>query len=148
MIKKTDSSSRRSEIISRARVKYIDTGITKNITKALRLYLENDAGPDEQIPLFITSPEVHQVEEILKQIRPRCDECDSELFLKTGARDPEGKKYPTAWICKNCNLEIYSDRSPAEWLEELKDEARKQNLQRSDESISGDVPAMRPGPEI
>ena len=127
--------NRRNEIIERARAKYIDTGITNNITEALAAYLENDAAPDEQVPLFITTPEIHQVSEILKQVRPRCDDCDSELFLKTGARDPEGEKYPTAWICKNCNLEIYSDKSPAEWLEELKDEARKQNLQRPDEPV-------------
>ena len=142
-----DLHAHRQNIIGRATKKY-SNGITRNITEALRLYLENDAGPDEQIPLFITTPEIHQVNEILKQIRPRCDECDSELYMKTGAQDPEGKRYPTAWICKNCKLEIYSDKSPAEWLEELKDEARKQILQRPDESISGDVPAMRPEPEV
>ena len=138
----------REEMLQKARDVYVRSGITRNITEALRLYLANDAGQDEQIPLFITTPEIHQVSEILKQIRPRCDDCNSELFLKTGAQDPEGKRYPTAWICKNCGIEIYSDLSPAEWLEELKDEARKQNLQRPDESISGDVPAMRPEPEI
>ena len=138
----------RERVIAKARQKYIATGVTKNITEALELYVATDADPDEQIPLFITTPEIHQMAEILKQIRPQCDECDSELYMKTGAMDPEGKRYPTAWICKNCGIENYSDLSPAEWLEELKDEARKQNLQRSDESISGDVPAMRPGPEI
>ena len=147
-MKEPTAANKRDSLIGKARWLYIATGITRNITEALRLYLANDAGPDEQIPLFITTPEIHQVSEILQQIRPRCDDCDSELYMKTGARDPQGKEYPTSWICKNCNLEIYSDRSPAEWLEELKDEARKQNLQRPDESISGDVPAMRPGPEV
>lgn len=115
----------RDEIIDRAREKYIMPGITNNITDALALYLKNDAPEDEQIPIWIITPEIHQMREILKQIRPRCDECGEELYLKTGAVDPHGVKYRTAWLCKNCEIEYYSDKSPAEWLEELQDEARK-----------------------
>ena len=130
-----DTMVYRELILQTARVKYIDTGITSNITEALRLYLENDAEPNEQVPLFITTPELQQVRELLKIIRPRCDDCDSELFLKTGARDPEGEKYPTAWICKNCGIEYYSNKSPAEWLKELKDEARKQSLHEPNKPV-------------
>ena len=138
----------REEIISRARSKYIDTGKTLNITEALRLYLKNDAGPDEQIPLFITSPEIHQVQEVLKQVRPRCDECDSDLHLQVNARDPVGKAYPTAWVCKKCGMIYYSDKTPAEWLKELQDETRKQNLRKPDEPDQSDVPPGREGPPI
>ena len=133
----------RDLLIHNARYKYIATGITNNITEALRLYLANDAGPDEQVPLFITTPEVHQVREILKQIRPRCDECDSELHLQVIARDPAGKEYPTAWVCKNCRIEYYSDKTAAEWLEELKLETRKQGLRNADEPDRADLPAGR-----
>ena len=118
----------RVNLINRAISQYVASGLTSNITDALRLYLENDAGPDEQIPLFITTPEIHQVKEILKQIRPRCDECDSELYMQVAARDHRGRNYPTAWICKNCGIEYYSDKTATEWLKELQDEARKQNL--------------------
>jgi len=118
----------REQIIYRSLLKYLHTGITNNITEALRLYLENDAGPDEQIPLFITSPEIHQVEKVLEGIRPRCEECDAELYLQINARDSTGRAYATAWVCKCCGVEYYSDKSPAEWLKELQDETRIQNL--------------------
>jgi len=138
----------RDEIIDRALIKYIDSGITKNITEALRMYLENDAGPDEQIPLFITSPEIHQVEQILKQVRPRCDDCSAELHLQVDARDPGGKAYPTAWVCKNCGIVYYSDKTPAEWLKELEIEARKQNLRIPDEPGAAVVPPGQQAPQV
>lgn len=125
----------RQRVILHARDKYIATGLTRNITEALRMYLENDAGADEQIPLFITTPELHQVRKLLEMDRPRCDDCDGELHLKINARDPEGKLYPTAWVCKSCGIEYYSDLTPDDWLKELKDETRKQNIQRPNESI-------------
>lgn len=134
----------RIEIINKARLKYIRTGITRNITEALKLYLENDAGPDEQIPLFISSPEIHKIRKVLEEIRPRCDECGEECHLQINARDPAGKTYPTSWICKNCGLEYFSYMTPAEWLKELQDETRKQNLRRPDEPDRPDVPDMQP----
>lgn len=131
----------REDIINKARELYINTGKTRNITEALRLYLEHDAGPDEQIPLWITTPEIHQVRKILEQIRPRCDECDAELHLQVNARDPEGKAHPSAWTCKNCGVVYYSELTPAEWLKELRNETRQQNLRKPDEPGSVDVPA-------
>lgn len=109
----------RNQILNRAREKYILTGITKNITEALKLYLEKDATPEEQIPLFISTPEIHRLKEVLKTVRPRCDECDSELQMQVNARDITGKEYPTAWVCKKCGLINYSDKTPEEWLREL-----------------------------
>ena len=126
---------KRLTIINKASRLYVDTGITRNITEALRMYLENDAGPDEQIPLFITTPEIHQLQKILKQVRPRCDECDSELHFQVNAHDPTGQTYPTAWICKTCGIEYYSDKTPAEWLEELRLETRKQSLHEPDKPL-------------
>lgn len=143
-----DNNEQRELLIALARAKYIDTGITRNITEALRMYLENDAGPDEQIPLFITSPEIHRLRTVLKHVRPRCDDCDSELLMHVNARDPDGKIYPTAWVCKNCGIEYYSDKSPEEWLKELRVEAREQNISNHDEFINASVPAGRQTPEI
>jgi len=125
----------RERIIDKARIKYINSGITNNITEALRLYLKNDAGPDEQIPLFITSPEIRQVAKVLEQVRPRCDECDSDLHMQVNARDPAGKAYPTAWVCKKCGMIYYSDKTPSEWLKELQDETRKQSLHKPDKPV-------------
>jgi len=121
-------TEKREEIIAQAKKLYIKTGITRNITEALDLYLKNDASADEQISLYITSPEIHRIAATLAQIRPTCDECDSELFLQVHARDPNGKMHATAWACKSCGLVEYSDLTPAEWLEELNNENREQNL--------------------
>ena len=137
----------RERIIALARAKYIDTGTTRNITDALRLYLA-DAPPNEQIPLWITSPEIHQIRKILEQIRPTCDDCGTELHLQIKAQDPSDKTYPTAWCCKVCGMIYYSDKTPAEWLEELQDETRKQNLQKSDESGQGNMPTGRQSSKI
>ena len=137
----------RELMIQSSRTKYIDTGITKNITEALRLYLQ-DVDPDEQVPLFITTPELHQVREILIHSRPQCDECDGELHLQIGAKDRDGKTWPTAWMCKTCGIEYYSDKTAAEWLEELRIEARKQNIPEADKPHGPAMPAMRKVPEI
>lgn len=133
----------RDIILARAREKYIRTGVTKSITLALTWYLERDAGPDEQIPLFVTTPELHQLRTVMTSIRPRCDECDTELNMQMNARDPNGKVHPTAWICKKCNVIYFSELTPAEWLKEIQDEARKQNLRKPDEPFPGDMPAGR-----
>lgn len=118
----------RELIIHKSRARYMHTGITRSTTEALRLYLKNDAGPDEQIPLFVTTAETDQLRTIMTSIRPRCDECDAELHLQVTARDPAGKTHPTAWSCKKCGVVYYSELTPAEWLKEIQDEARKQNL--------------------
>lgn len=118
-------TDRRERIIQKACEKYIDGVQTRNITEALRMYLENDAGADEQIPLFITTPELHQVRKHLEMERPHCDDCDGELHMKINAHNPDGKLYPTAWICKSCGIEYYSELTPDDWLKELQIETRK-----------------------
>lgn len=118
-------SEKRETIIGLARGKYIETGATRNITEALRMYLENDAGPDEQIPLFITTPEISRIKSLLKTIRPECEECGEALRMQIKGRDPEGQQYPTAWICNGCGLVEYSDKTPEEWIEILSNEDRK-----------------------
>jgi uncharacterized protein with PIN domain len=116
----------RSEVVNKARAKYINTGITLNITEALRMYLENDATPEEQIPLVITTPVNHQIKKELENIRPTCDECNGNLFMQVGATDfVNGQIYPTAWVCHKCNKIEYSDKTPEQWLEILKNENRQ-----------------------
>ena len=138
----------RSIVINKARAAYILTGRTLNITDALRMYLEDYPELHNLIPLYITSPEIHQMRRILEQIRPRCDECDSELFLQVFAVDPAGRQHPTAWQCKNCGMVYFSELTPAEWLKELRDETRKQNLLKSNEPSPVDMPTGREAPSI
>lgn len=131
----------REDVIAKAREKYIATGVTKNITIALEMFLKNDALVDELIPLFITSPEINQLSKILEEIRPSCDECGSELYFQTGGVDPEGKKWPTSWYCKNCETVYYSDKTPTDWLIVLQYEARNQKLHEPNEPNPGTLPA-------
>jgi hypothetical protein len=51
---------KRQIIISKAMDKY-GLSVNRHIGKALELYLKNDATEDEQIPLFITKPEIHKL---------------------------------------------------------------------------------------
>ena len=118
----------RDEIIAHARMLYIDTGVTRNITEALRMFLEQVADPDEMIEIFITSPEQHQIREVLKFGRPECDFCDTEMHLKICATDMHGVTHQTSWLCKNCGYEFYSDLTPRQWLEELRSEARREKI--------------------
>jgi RNase P subunit RPR2 len=116
----------RREIINKAREKYIKTGITINITEALKLYLEKDATSKEKIPLMITTPVHHQIKQELKTIRPTCDDCSGDLYMQINAICfNTGIRYPTAWVCSSCNKIEYSDKTPEQWLEILKNENRQ-----------------------
>lgn len=106
----------RKQVIRKAKLKY--SSVTKNITEMLYLYLKNDATPEEQIPLFITTPYIHKLKEVLKHVRPKCEECNEDLKMKIEAIDIYGNKYPTAWICK-CGIIEYSDKTPKEWIDIL-----------------------------
>ena len=115
----------RDEIIRKACDKYINSGITLNITEALRLYLKHDASSEEQIPLFITSPATHKIKTLLEKNRPTCDECGAVLFMQTDTRDAGGILYPTAWVCNVCGRIEYSSLTQEEWLKELQNENRE-----------------------
>jgi ribosomal protein S27AE len=114
----------REEIIQKAREKYINSGITMNITEALRLYLAHDATPEEQIPLFVTSPATHKIKTLLETNRPKCDDCGAGLFMQIDVRDVNGTLYPTAWVCNACGRIEYSDWTQEQWLRVLQNENR------------------------
>jgi hypothetical protein len=113
----------RDQVIQSAHQKYILSGVTKNITEALEMYLKNDASEEEKIPLFISTPEVHQVKKMLEYVRPHCDDCDSELFMQTNAVDMHGIKHPTSWNCNKCGRIEYSEKTLSEWMEILQSES-------------------------
>jgi len=123
------NEAHRAMVIHKAAEKYIKTGITNNITDALRRYLDSDAGPDEQIPIFITSPLLQAIRSALRSARPTCDECRTGINLQNGATDQAGRKWLTAWICPKCHRIEYSNQSLSEWLEILKSEIRRGAVQ-------------------
>jgi hypothetical protein len=120
----------RQIVVDKACRLYIDTGKTLNITEALRLYLQNDANPEEIIPLMITAPGTQRLRQVLKSTRPDCIECGEQLKLGSNVVDASGKIWATAWTCASCGMIYYSNKTPADWLKELTDEARQQNIRR------------------
>jgi ribosomal protein S27AE len=118
----------REIVLARACAKYIDSGQTKNITTALRLYLKNDAGPDEQIDVFIIDPIDRALRSVLKTTRPECELCGGLLMLQYHAVDFSKKVWPTAWHCPKCGVIEYSDQTPEQWLRILEDEAGSKDL--------------------
>lgn len=116
-----DNTDHRQAIIRKAREKYIKTGITKNLSCALALYLETDATTGEQIPLRITTPERHQVRQQLNKYRPECHSCGNPLRLKINAVDPAGQAWPSSLVCTQCGLEYFSDLTLSDWKTVLQD---------------------------
>ncbi len=113
-------TTRRAIIVNAARTEFIATGKTNNISEAMRLYIKAHSEECGEVPVFISTPEKHQLRELMKLERPTCETCGGQLFLRQNAVSPEGREYATAWLCKDCGRIEYSDKSVADWLRELK----------------------------
>lgn len=98
--------------------------ITNNITTAWELYQKIVA--EEEMSIFITNAQVeHLKQNPLKDLqRPKCPECGEDMVLKIGAVDMNGKQWATAWACKPCMIEIYSEDSVETWRKKLIDVKR------------------------
>lgn len=105
----------RNNIIAKARKKYIPSR-TKNISRALELYLKNDT--KERIPLTInkrTRPK--NIADLIG--RPKCPKCKQEMMLRI-IHTPQGKAnlkgWKTCWECINCGYEEYSLNTVKAWM--------------------------------
>lgn len=108
----------RNNIIAKARRKYIPFQ-TKNISKALELYLKDNA---KQIPLTITKKtKPKNIADLIG--RPICFNCQQKMMLRI-INTPQGKQnlkgWKTCWECLNCGHEQYSTKSIQEWLKEIR----------------------------
>lgn len=111
----------RVQAVDRARKIFIESGITKNITHAFKLYQEILAEQEREI--FITSTNGGKLPSVLdKYARPKCSQCDSDMGLRI-IDEPKGYKnvngYKTCWECYNCAHEEYSYKTIEEWMKEL-----------------------------
>jgi hypothetical protein len=110
--------SNRLKEVAKARKIFIPH-ITNNISVAFELYQEVLA--DEKREVFISTAiggnepktPMHDYE------RPRCPEDDKALYLKIMVPDKNGKIWNTAWYCKVCGSEFYSDKEAEDWIREL-----------------------------
>ena len=87
-----------------------------NISKALELYLKNDA--KEQIPLIITNKtKPKNIADLIG--RPDCPDCNQKMMLRI-IKTPQGKAnlkgWRTCWECLFCGYEEYSVKTIQEWM--------------------------------
>lgn len=111
----------RTLTVARAQKIFIDSGITKNITDAFKLYQEILAEQEREI--FITSMNGGKLPSALdKYIRPKCSQCGKDMGLRI-VNEPKGYRningYKTCWECYNCAHEEYSYKTIDEWMKEL-----------------------------
>jgi len=100
----TEDQERRLRI-SAARMEFITTGETNNISEAFRLYRK--AHPEEcaGIPATITPREVDRPETILDEYeRPKCRKCGADMFWKGTCQTCKGPVKKNQWICKECGF--------------------------------------------
>jgi len=120
-----DEFQDRLRAVSNARRIFIKSGLTTNITHAFELYQEILVEEEARHAVTVSSAVAgnRQMSPFDELVRPKCDECDTDLRLKLNAKDPDGKKWPTAWVCEKCGAEYYSEKTQHEWIAELKKEA-------------------------
>lgn len=94
--------------------------LTNNISEAFRLYQEILA--EEKMEVFVsTSVGGNRPLTMVDDYeRPKCPECNIDLRLKLDPLDAEGNRWNTAWVCVKCQAEFYSEKTVAEWMQELK----------------------------
>ena len=106
-------------VLAEARKLYIKTGKTNNISTALKWHLET-LPEEERIPLhWPASEEILQHSPLDDYIRPRCPECEYDLFLKSQCTGLGQGDRITVWVCKVCGHKDYSELTVQEWLEIL-----------------------------
>lgn len=109
------NKTERSLICSLARRKYIESGKTKNISLAVRLYLSEDTDPPNLADFKSDDDHLTPLRLALAKNRPICLECDNEMYVKFNVHDKLGKPYPSALFCKRCGMIYYLN----ETIEEL-----------------------------
>lgn len=115
-----NTAEERSKIIVLARKYFIETGITKNITEALRLYLEAHEPDSDSVPLRITQSGSGRPKTILDDyVRPKCPEDGADLYLQEKCSGMGKGDRITIWICRKCGYKDYSEKTQGDWLAEL-----------------------------
>lgn len=104
--------------VSRA-IKIFMPHVTNSVNEAFRLYQEIFA--EEKLDVFISTASTggKPLTPMDDYVRPQCPECKTDMRLKLGSMDHDGRMWQTSWVCGGCLAEYYSDKTPAEWMKEL-----------------------------
>lgn len=106
----------RNNIIAKVRKKYIPFQ-TKNISKALELYLKDN--PKIDIPSVITKEtKPKNIADLIG--RPTCPDCKQKMMLRiinTPQSKANLKGWKTCWECINCGYEKYSLKTIKDWMD-------------------------------
>ena len=108
--------------VAKARRIFIDSGVAnKNISTAFILYQEVLAETERQLTLSSNIAGVRNPRIMDRYERPKCPECEAEMFFRTLAVNEEGFK--TQLICSNdsCDTVLNSILTIEDWTKELKE---------------------------
>ena len=113
-----DEFQKRAEKVAKA-LKIFTPHFTDNVTVAFEMYQKILAS--EEMPVHVSSEAVfgRTMTPLDDYVRPKCPEEGTELRLRVGAVDADGKKWETAWVCPVCAAEYYSDKTVEGWMNEL-----------------------------
>ena len=116
-----DEFQHRSAEVMRA-MRIYTPHITDNITLAFDIYLKVLAEDEEmarELSTSIKSELPHNP--TLEMEFPLCPDCDVPMMLLGGIVDIDKKHWNSAFMCSKCGATYYSDKTPKEWYEELKE---------------------------
>jgi len=110
----------RKWIIMKARAEFIDSGTTRNITEAVKMYIATHPEECAGISATITTREADRPETILDEYeRPKCRKCGADMFWKGSCRTCKGPVKKNQWTCKICGFARFTKDTLTEAIAKL-----------------------------
>ena len=103
----------RAMAMQRARHIFIETGLTKNITRAFEAYQEIFAERERQ--KFISAQTGFSMD---KYERPSCPDCNSPMMFRQVMQNTENIKIQL--VCSKCDTVLNDEHDLAWWMENLR----------------------------
>ena len=109
----------RIEAVARARVIFIKSGLTNNITDAFTLYQEVLAEQERAVVIETITSGNRPPALFDRFDRPKCPECGGDMMFRAVPENPEGIKVQL--VCENpeCDTVLNSEMSIEDWAKEL-----------------------------
>lgn len=122
--------SKRRELVFEATERFINTGITNNITEAMEMLMA-ERPEDERVPIMVSTKEMPSPRGRLERLeRPKCELCYRPMRLRIGRPQDDFK---TSWVCEHCLVEEFTDYPVEYWLATLP--RKKDNMIIGDKKV-------------